>query len=182
MRKSDVRPTGVERTFRDDEIIVSKTDTRGRLTYVNDVFLRVSAYPESELIGRPHNVIRHPDMPRCVFKLLWDTLAGGRELFAYVVNMAGDGAHYWVLAHITPTFGPDGSIVGYHSNRRTASREALDSIEPLYGELLQEELRHSHPPDAVAASYALLQRKLDELGLTYDQFVWSLDPASAVAA
>lgn len=182
MRKSDVRPTGVERTFRDDEIIVSKTDTRGRLTYVNDVFLRVSAYPESELIGRPHNVIRHPDMPRCVFKLLWDTLAGGRELFAYVVNMAGDGAHYWVLAHITPTFGPDGSIVGYHSNRRTASREALDSIEPLYGELLQEERRHSHPPDAVAASYALLQRKLDELGLTYDQFVWSLDPASAVAA
>lgn len=181
MRKSDVQPTGIERTFRDDEIIVSKTDTRGRLTYVNDVFLRVSAYPESELIGKPHNVIRHPDMPRCVFKLLWDTIADGRELFAYVVNMAGDGAHYWVLAHVTPTFGRDGGIVGYHSNRRTASREALDRIEPLYAELLREEKRHPHPPDAVAASSALLQRKLDDLGLTYDQFVWSLDTSEVAA-
>lgn len=182
MRKSDVQPTGVERTFRDDEIIVSKTDTRGRLTYVNDVFLRVSAFPESELIGKPHNVIRHPDMPRCVFKLLWETIADGRELFAYVVNMAGDGAHYWVLAHVTPTFGRDGSIVGYHSNRRTASRAALDRIKPLYAELLGEERRHAHPPDAIAASYDLLQRTLADLGLTYDEFVWSLDTPSEVAA
>lgn len=177
MRTSRVEPTGVERTFGDDEIIVSKTDPRGRLTYVNDVFLRVSAYSEADLIGKPHNVIRHPDMPRAVFRLLWDTIGSGKELFAYIVNLAGDGAHYWVLAHVTPTFGPTGEIVGFHSNRRTASRAALDKVTPVYAALLAEERRHPHPPEALAASTALLAEQLAGLGLTYDEWVWSLDEA-----
>lgn len=170
-----VQPTGVERAFADDEIIVSKTDTRGRLTYVNDVFVRVSAYPEEFLLGRPHNVIRHPDMPRAVFKLLWDTVTAGRELFAYVKNLAGDGAHYWVLAHVTPTFDGSGSIVGFHSNRRTASRDALARIEPLYRDLLAEERRHPHGPDAVAAGHRMLLAFLEERGCSYDELVWSLE-------
>lgn len=181
MRPTTVEPTGVERTFDDDQIIVSKTDTRGFLTYVNELFVEISAYPEQDLIGRPHNLIRHPDMPRCVFKLLWDTITTGTELFAYIVNLAADGAHYWVLAHVTPTFGPNGDILGYHSNRRTASRSALDRIEPLYETLLAEERRHSHAPSAIEASYSLLNRTLDEAGMTYDQFVWSLAD-EAVAA
>ncbi|HVW32114.1 MAG TPA: PAS domain-containing protein [Acidimicrobiia bacterium] len=180
MRTSGVAPSGVERTFGDDEIIVSKTDTRGRLTYVNDVFVRVSAYPESDLIGRPHNVIRHPDMPRAVFRLLWETIGAGRELFAYIVNLAGDGAHYWVLAHVTPTFGPGGDIVGFHSNRRTPSREALDRVTPLYQALLAEERRHPHPPDALAASTAMLAEHLAATGQTYDEWVWSLDRSELV--
>ncbi|HLF39919.1 MAG TPA: PAS domain-containing protein [Acidimicrobiia bacterium] len=175
MRTSGIQPTGVERTFGDDEIIVSKTDARGRLTYVNDVFLRVSAYPEEELIGRPHNVIRHPDMPRAVFRLLWDTITSGKELFAYIVNLASDGGHYWVLAHVTPTLGADGSITGFHSNRRTASKAALKKVTPLYADLLAEERRHPHPPDALAASTRLLGERLAELGLGYDEWVWSLD-------
>jgi PAS domain S-box-containing protein len=177
MRTSGIEPSGVERTFRDDEIIVSKTDTRGRLTYVNDVFLRVSAYAEADLIGRPHNVIRHPDMPRAVFRLLWDTIGSGRELFAYIVNLAGDGAHYWVLAHVTPTFGSDGNIVGFHSNRRTPSRGALEKVTPVYNSLLAEERRHGHAPDALAASSALLQEHLAGISMTYDEWVWSLDEA-----
>lgn len=181
MRAALIQPTGVERTFGDDEIIVSKTDPRGRITYVNDVFLRVSAYPEHELIGQPHSIIRHPEMPRGVFKLLWETITQGRELFAYIVNLAADGAHYWVLAHVTPTFGPGGTIVGFHSNRRTATARALDRVRPLYDELLREERAHPHPPEAIAASSALLTRRLAELGTTYDEFVWSLD-AEAVAA
>lgn len=182
MRASAVRPTGVERTFGDDEIIVSKTDTRGRLTYVNDLFIKISGYPERELIGQPHNIIRHPDMPRSVFKLLWDTISQGSELFAYIVNLSADGGHYWVLAHVTPTFGPGGDIVGYHSNRRTASRVALDRIQPVYASLLAEEQRHSHAPDAIAASSELLQRTLADQGQTYDEFVWSLDDTGRVAA
>jgi len=106
-----VVPSGVERTMAEDELIVSKTDTRGIMTYVNDVFLRVSAYPESEVLGQPHNMIRHPDMPRCVFKLLWDTIKSGQEIFAYVVNLAADGAHYWVFAHVTPSFDTTGRVV-----------------------------------------------------------------------
>lgn len=177
MRESAVRPTGVERTFSDDEIIVSKTDTRGFITYANDVFLRVSAYPESEVIGRPHNLIRHPDMPRAVFQLLWDTLRSGNELFAYIVNLAGDGAHYWVLAHVTPTRGANGEIVGFHSNRRTPSRAALAQIEPLYQRLCAEERRHDRPTEALRASSQMLESYLADQGLAYDQFVWSLDPA-----
>jgi PAS domain S-box-containing protein len=177
MRQSAVSSTGVERTFDDDEIIVSKTDPQGRITYVNDEYLRVSAYAESDLIGAPHSIIRHPDMPRSVFRLLWDTLQDGRELFAYIVNLAGDGAHYWVLAHVTPTFGAGGRIVGFHSNRRTASPEALAAVRPLYEELLREERRHPSTPDAVTAGTRLLQERLEGLGVSYDEWVWSLDAA-----
>lgn len=182
MRTSAVRPTGIEKTFGDDEIIVSKTDTRGRLTYVNDVFVRISGYEERDLIGQPHNIIRHPEMPRAVFKLLWDTISSGNELFAYVKNLSADGSHYWVLAHVTPSFGPGGDIVGYHSNRRTARRSALDKVEPLYQALLNEERAHSHAPDAIKASYALLERTLEEHGMTYDEFSWALDEEGKVAA
>lgn len=182
MRTTAVQPTGVERTFGDDEIIVSKTDTRGRLTYVNDLFVQISGYPEHELIGQPHNIIRHPDMPRAVFKLLWDTIPTGKELFAYIVNLSADGAHYWVLAHVTPTFGPAGDIVGFHSNRRTAPRAALDAIQPIYASLLAEERRHPRPTDAIAASTDLLQRTLDERGVTYEELVWSLADTGKAAA
>ncbi|MGE5764846.1 MAG: PAS domain-containing protein [Mycobacterium leprae] len=112
MKPGLVRPSGVERTFGEDEIIVTKTDPRGVITYANRVFLRVSAYDEPDVIGQPHNLIRHPGMPRTVFQLLWDTIRGGREMFAYIVNLAADGAHYWVFAHVTPSFGPAGRIVG----------------------------------------------------------------------
>ncbi|TKJ28528.1 PAS domain-containing protein [Blastococcus sp. CCUG 61487] len=169
-----IRPTGVERTFGRDELIVSKTDLRGVITYANDVFLRVSGYAMAEIIGQPHNLIRHPDMPRAVFQLLWDTLAARRELFAYVNNLAADGSHYWVLAHMTPSFGPDGSVTGYHSSRRKPSPRAVDAIRPLYERLLAEERRHPTARAAVAASSQLLTELVDEHGGSYDELVWSV--------
>lgn len=182
MREPAIRPTGTERTFGTDEIIVTKTDLKGRLTYTNDVFLRVSAYPEHEMLGQPHSMIRHPDMPRCVFKLLWDSLLARREIFAYVVNLAGDGAHYWVLAHVTPSLDAHGQVVGYHSNRRSPSRVAVDEIRALYAALLAEEHRHSRPADALAASTRLLDERLAARGQSYDEFVWSLAGAGSRAA
>jgi PAS domain S-box-containing protein len=173
MRQDQVRPTGVGRTFGADEIIVTKTDLQGRITYANDVFLRVSAYDEHEIIGQPHNVIRHPDMPRCVFKLLWDTVQNNHELFAYVVNLAGDGAHYWVLAHVTPSTDPGGRPSGYHSNRRVPAAGALSQIQPLYASLVAEERRHSRPADALEASTAMLDEHLAARGMSYDRYVWS---------
>ncbi len=107
-----MRPTGVERAFGPEEIIVSKTDPKGVVTYANDVFVRVSGYAEDEIVGAPHNLIRHPAMPRAVFRLMWDVIPTGQELFAYVLNLAADGGHYWVLAHVTATRGPDVSVVG----------------------------------------------------------------------
>ena len=169
-----VRPTGEERTFPAGELIVSKTDPRGVITYANDVFLRVGAYSLDEVVGQPHNLIRHPEMPRAVFGLLWDTLAARQELFAYIVNLAADGAHYWVLAHVTPSYGPDGAVVGYHSNRRRPSRRAVERVRPLYERLLAEERRHPNARAAVAASSALLDRLVGEQAASYEDFVWTV--------
>jgi PAS domain S-box-containing protein len=167
-------PSGVEATFDREEIIVSKTDTRGRITYANHVFLRVAGYTEQEILGKPHSFIRHPDMPRCVFKVLWDTIERGDEVFAYVVNMAKNGDHYWVLAHVTPTFDAMGRIVGYHSNRRCPDRSAIDVIRPLYAALLDAERGHLTKADAIAASTRLLDKTLEKAGLSYEAFVFSL--------
>ncbi len=172
--RREIQPSGVERFFDEDEIIVSKTDTNGLITYANDVFIRVSGWTEAELIGAPHSIIRHPDMPRCVFKLLWDTIGSGSEIFAYVNNMAADGAHYWVLAHVTPSFDTAGKIVGYHSNRRLPARGAIQEIEPIYRTLLAEEKRFDHGPQAANAGYALLQQVLAEKGVTYEAWVWDI--------
>lgn len=174
MRGLSTAPTGQERTFGENEIIVSKTDLKGLINYANDVFVRVSGYPRADLIGKPHNLIRHPQMPRGVFHLLWQTISSGHEIFAYVNNLAADGAHYWVLAHVTPTFGADGSIIGYHSNRRLPDRPAIAAVEGLYQRMLAEESRHSRTVDAAAASAALLHAELAESGCSYDEFVWSL--------
>ncbi|GIE31103.1 chemotaxis protein [Actinoplanes italicus] len=173
-------PSGVERTFDEDEIIVTKTDTKGVLTYANRVFLRVSALTEAEAIGKPHSLIRHPEMPRAVFKLLWDSLKAREELFAYVVNLASDGAHYWVLAHVTPSLNEHGQVVGYHSSRRKPERAAVAAAQEVYGRLRAEERRHDNAKSALDASWAMLQSLLDQNGQTYDQFVWELTNASAV--
>ena len=174
MRTTQVPPTGVERTLGEDEIIVTKTDPRGVLTYANDVFLRISALREDEAVGHPHNVIRHPDMPRAVFKPLWDTLKDGRELFAYVVNLASDGAHYWVLAHVTPSRDANGRVVGYHSNRRRPDPAAVSAVSEFYGRLRAEEERHSSTPAALEASWRMLQQELAARGQTYEEYVWEL--------
>jgi len=171
----DVHLTGVERFFDDNELIVSKTDLKGKLTYVNDVFLRLADYTEKECIGAPHSKIRNPEMPRCIFKLLWDTIQDGKEIFAYVVNRSGNGDHYWVLAHVTPSRDASGSIVGYHSNRRTPNREILDgTIIPLYKQLLAEEQRHPNSKDGMEASMKMISDLLEQKGVGYGEFIAGL--------
>jgi PAS domain S-box-containing protein len=143
---------------------------------VNDVFIRVSGYAEADLIGQPHSIIRHPDMPGAVFSLLWDTIPAGQEISAYIVNLSADGGHYWVLAHVTPTVTSDGTIVGYHSNRRTMSAAARAVIEPLYRDVLAVERAHGgRRVDAVAAGRQRLDELLAAKGLSYEEFVWSLE-------
>jgi len=165
-------PTGVEREFGREQIIVSKTDLQGRITYANDVFCQVSGYPEGALTGSPHNVIRHPDMPMAVFQLLWDTISAGDEIFAYVVNLAADGAHYWVFAHVTPSFGVDGRIVGYHSNRRWVPPEVRRQVAGVYAQVRRAEQGDAPKKARIAAGAAALQEMLG--GRTYDEWVWSI--------
>jgi len=167
--------TGVERFFKDDEIIVSKTDLKGHITYANDVFLRLADMTEKEALGAPHSVIRHPHMPRCVFKLLWDTVQEGKEIFAYVVNRSANGDHYWVLAHVTPSFDGSGNVTGYHSNRRVPERNIVDNvIAPLYKDLLAEEQRHANRKDGLEASFGNVVNLLQDKGVNYDEFVLTL--------
>ncbi len=167
-------PTGRERMLGSDELIVSKTDLSGRITYCNRIFERLAGYSESELLGAPHSIVRHPEMPRCVFKLLWDTIQGGREIFAYVVNLSRNGDHYWVLAHVTPSFDRSGKVVGYHSNRRAPERSSIEAASAVYKLLLAEESKHSSARDAAAAGGKLLGQVLDKAGMSYDQWVFSI--------
>lgn len=182
MRRPTVQPTGREITFGDDELIVSKTDRAGVITYANDVFLRVSGYTEEEILGKPHNVIRHPDMPRTVFKLLWDAVAAGEEIFAYVVNLAKNGDAYWVFAHVTPSFDERGSILGYHSSRRVPYPDALLKVRDLYKSLRAVEMAQSDPRSALEAGGRMLGDLLAKSGVDYSQFVFGLSAHTAMDA
>jgi PAS domain S-box-containing protein len=166
--------TGKEVFFGENELIVSKTDAKGIITYANDVFLKIAGYTEEEVIGKPHSYIRHPDMPKCVFKLLWDTIKQGNEIFAYVVNRAKNGDHYWVFAHVTPSYDKSGKIIGYHSNRRVPKREAVKTIEGLYKLLIAEEKKHPTSKAGMESAFNMLVGILKEKGISYDEFILSL--------
>jgi PAS domain S-box-containing protein len=166
--------TGKERTFAKHEVIVSKTNTRGIITYANDVFLTIADYRLEEILGKPHNILRHPDMPKIVYKLLWDRIHQGQEIFAYVVNRTKYGDHYWVFAHVTPSFDAAKNIIGAHSNRRSPNPEAIQVIAPIYALLKQEEAQHALAKDGMAASMKLLEATLAKQGVCYDEFILSL--------
>lgn len=171
----NIHVTGTERFFQEHEIIVSKTDLKGRLTYANRVFMDIAGYTEEELLDQPHSILRHPDMPRCVFKLLWDTIEAKKEIFAYVINRCKNGDHYWVLAHVTPSFDARGEIDGYHSNRRVPDPKVVQgAIMPLYKTLLEEEQRHSNAKQGMNSAFDMLVGILEEKGVGYDEFVFSL--------
>jgi len=174
VKQSSVRRTGRERTFAEDEIIVSKTDVKGIITYANRTFVEVSLYSEEELLGQPHSIVRHPDMPRCVFKLLWDTIQAGNEIFAYVKNMAKNGDYYWVFAHVTPTIDSAGEIVSYHSSRRRPDRHQVQAVDDLYRKLKREEDRHADWKKGMAAAFELVLQVVAENKMEYDEFVLSI--------
>jgi PAS domain S-box-containing protein len=166
--------TGTERIMDDDAIIVSKTNLQGHLVYANDVFLDIADFTAAEVLGKPHSIVRNEAMPRCIFKLLWETVQAGNEIFAYVVNRTKGGDYYWVLAHVTPNTNAAGEVTGYHSNRRKPRASALEEIKKLYGKLLEVERAHSNRKAGLEASSQLLQKILSEKGVSYDRFVLSL--------
>ncbi len=159
--------------MREDDFIVSKTDTKGRILYGNRIFIEYSGYPEAELLGSQHNIIRHPDMPRSVFRLLWDTIQGGEEFFGYVKNMSKDGSFYWVFANVTPSYSPQGELVGYYSVRRAPRRQAVELIQSLYREMLAAE-RQAGPKESVEAGGRILQNHLNQHHADYAHFVLSI--------
>ena len=130
--------TDTEVPFPEGRLIVSRTDLQGIITHANDAFVEMSGYTREELIGAPHNILRHPDMPRLAFKGLWDTLTSGQKWHGYVKNLRKDGAHYWVYATAVPNI-RNGVIAGYTSVRRKPSRTRIAELSALYAQWLQEE-------------------------------------------
>lgn len=173
MKNTSIVPTQNELMMREDDFIVSKTDLKGRITYCNRIFIEFSGYSEEELLGAQHNIVRHPDMPRGVFKFLWDTISQRQECFAYVKNMSKDGSYYWVMANVTPNLDPQGDLEGYFSVRRRPSREAVNTMTEVYRLMLDEE-RRAGPRDACAASLALLTGLLTQKGVSYESFILSI--------
>ena len=168
---SQIIPTQTEVRLAYDELIISKTDLSGRITYANKVFMRISDFSEEDLLGQPHNMIRHPDMPRGVFWGLWNTLKQGREFFGLVKNMTAHGDYYWVLANVRPDF-LSGKSVGYFSVRRSPSRKLIEKIIPIYQQMLSME--HGRSSDSAQASWQWLEKKLASEDTNYERFILNL--------
>jgi PAS domain S-box-containing protein len=151
------------------EFIVSKTDTKGKITYCNEIFIKMSGYCEVELSGKPHNIVRHQDMPKAVFKLLWERLQNKEEIFAYVKNLSKNGTYYWVFANVTASLDDRENIIGYYSVRIKPNDQAIETISSLYQQMVQIEQR-----EGVNASLKFLNKLLEEKGVSYDEFIISL--------
>ncbi len=159
-------PKNNEKVMGESDFIVSKTDTTGKITYGNEIFIQMSGYSEDELLDAPHNILRHPDMPKVVFKLLWDRIQNKEEIFAYVKNLCKDGSYYWVNTNVTASLDEQGKIIGYYSVRRKPNPKAIEVISGLYPKLLQAERS-----GGISASQELLEQTLQQEGVDYDQFI-----------
>ena len=157
------------REMNENDFIISKTDTKGRLTYVNKIFIEMAEYTEEELLGKPHSIVRHPDMPKTVFKLLWSRIQDKKEIFAYVINKTKNGNDYWVYANVTASLDERGNIIGYYSVRRRPNPEALAIIKPLYAEMLQAERS-----GGIAAGEKVLNDLIHKEGVSYDELIISI--------
>lgn len=159
----------MELKMKEGEFIVSKTDLRGKITYGNETFIQLSGYTENELLHAPHNILRHEEMPKLIFKLLWERIQEPEGIYAYVKNKTKNGDYYWVFAYVTPSFDASGNKIGYYSVRRRPSPNSIAVIEPLYRELLRIERQNG-----ILASQTHLNAILTEKEETYDEFIFNL--------
>jgi len=160
----------MQKEMQKNDFIVSKTDLKGRITYVNKIFMHMAEYTEEELLGKPHSIIRHEEMPKAVFKLLWDVIEAGDEIFAYVINKTKNNNAYWVYANITPSFDENEKIIAYYSVRRQPNMKVVtEIIKPLYKEMLKVE-----KTSGVDASVKMLTDILEEKGVSYNELIITL--------
>jgi PAS domain S-box-containing protein len=153
----------------ENDFIVSKTDLKGKITYCNRIFIEMAEYSEEELLGAPHNMIRHPKMPKAVFQLLWEKIEKKEEVFAFVLNQTKNKNEYWVFANVTASLDVRGNIIGYYSVRRKPNPKALEIIKPLYAKMLEAE-----KSGGTAASSKILTDLLQEKGVSYNELVISI--------
>lgn len=181
MSRKTIVPVNRERAFDIDELFFSTTDRKGVIRSGNDVFLRVSGLERDELVGHAHNVVRHPDMPRAVFRMFWDYLSSGRPIASYVKNIAADGSYYWVMASAVPVGD------GFVSIRLKPSSPLLEVAKEIYADVrsVERAIEGDDPrkrKDAIEAGLARLNQLLAERGFAdYDAFMHAALPAEVTA-
>lgn len=169
MRRTNITPSTREFFLKDGDFIVSKTDSKGIITYCNKIFIEMSGYNEYELLGVNHNIVRHPDMPQVAFKVAWDLVKSGKEFFGFVKNLRKDGGFYWVFTNISADYDLQGNIIGYTSVRRKPNSAALQTIIPLYKDLLLAEQR-----GGMNASGAAVGELLASKNMEYNELIMAL--------
>jgi len=162
--------TDEEMFFEPNDLIISRTDTRGTITHCNNIFTKMSGWTKEELLGSNHNMIRHPDMPQIAYQLVWDCIKAKSEFYGYVKNLRKDGGFYWVFAYITADLDENGEVAGYTSYRRFSPKVAIETMEPIYKLLLNAEKE-----GGMERSKAVLNAYLKDAGFSsYDQFIVDL--------
>lgn len=152
-----------------ETLITSKTDLKGNIIYANRDFLHYAGYKNEEILYKPHNIVRHEDMPRTVFKCLWDYIQGGNEIFAFVKNKAKNGDYYWVFANVTASFDEQGNIIDYYSVRRKPNPKALPIIENVYRILLEKEKQ-----GGLKAGVETLIEIVKSYNVSYNELIFNL--------
>lgn len=152
-----------------DTLITSKTDLRGDIIYANADFLKYAGYSMKEILYKPHSIVRHPDMPRTVFKCLWDYIQEGKEIFAFVKNKTKQNNYYWVFTNVTASFDENGKIINYYSVRRKPKKEAISTIESVYKILLECEKKNG-----IKAGVEELMKIVNSYGMSYNQLILEL--------
>jgi len=163
--------------FSKKKFIVSKTDLKGNIVFINKNFSEVSGYSEAELIGLPHNVVRHPDMPKALFFLVWQSLLTGNKISGIIKNLAKDGRYYWVIADLEAKRDSEGNITSLTAFRRAAPDEVIEAAEELYSTMLAIEKKHG-----MEKSLAYLEGFLEENHLTYGEFIENLIKPKGIIA
>jgi PAS domain S-box-containing protein len=130
-----------EEVLFDGRSLISETDLKGNITFVNRKFVEMTGYSKEEAVGEPHNILRHPDMPKAAFAQMWKVIKEGKIWDGYVKNLRKDGKFYWVIVHIVPKKDDDGNIVGYIASRKMPDRSMLRTVEAEYKKMLAAEKR-----------------------------------------
>ena len=171
--KNKITPRNRELLMREEDFIVSKTDTTGRITYANRIFMEFAGYSETELLGGQHNIVRHPDMPRAFFLMMWESIKANTEFLGYIKNLAKDGSYYWTFANVSPAYDSRRVLLGYYSVRRKPATTGVEFLAPVYKEMCAVEHRMG-TQDGIGASRRILEAVYSERRQSYDEFVLSL--------
>ncbi|MCF6350708.1 MAG: PAS domain-containing protein [Flavobacteriaceae bacterium] len=146
------------------KVIMSKTNYKGLIEFANEYFTETSGYSKYELIGKAHNIVRHPDMPKVVFKMMWDKLRKGENLYAIIKNLAKDGSFYWVVTKFETTFDSGGNILSHYARRKAVPTKVVENAESIYKMILTIE---KYDPKLAEETFIEI---LENQKLTYDDF------------